>query len=213
MSKNPPYVSSPGNIIKVLSKISEAATPERFTQDFLETKLGMSGGSVRPLIPFLKRLGFLSADGKPTDLYKQYRNPSESGRAVAEAMKVGYRDLYQINEYAHDLGDTKLKGAVTQLTGLESDSRVVQLIVGSFKALKDMADFDSTLEEEEPVEPQVNGLPPPENKYHPPQVGNANGVGMNLSYTINLNLPATSDISVFNAIFKSLREHLLRGDQ
>lgn len=34
---------------------------------------------------------------------------------------------------------------------------------------------------------------------------------MNLGYTINLNLPATSDIAVFNAIFKSLRENLLRN--
>jgi hypothetical protein len=33
---------------------------------------------------------------------------------------------------------------------------------------------------------------------------------LSLGYTINLNLPATSDIAVFNAIFKSLREHLLR---
>ena len=32
---------------------------------------------------------------------------------------------------------------------------------------------------------------------------------MNLSYTINLNLPATSDIAVFNAIFKSLKENVL----
>jgi hypothetical protein len=34
---------------------------------------------------------------------------------------------------------------------------------------------------------------------------------LGLSYTINLNLPATTEIEVFNAIFKSLREHLL-GD-
>jgi len=32
---------------------------------------------------------------------------------------------------------------------------------------------------------------------------------LNLSYTINLNLPATTNPEVFNAIFKSLREHLL----
>jgi hypothetical protein len=37
-------------------------------------------------------------------------------------------------------------------------------------------------------------------------------VGLNLSYTINLNLPPTSDIAVFNAIFKSLKENLLRND-
>jgi hypothetical protein len=35
-------------------------------------------------------------------------------------------------------------------------------------------------------------------------------VGIHLSYTINLNLPPTPDIAVFNAIFKALRENLLR---
>jgi len=33
---------------------------------------------------------------------------------------------------------------------------------------------------------------------------------LNLSYTINLVLPKTDDAAVFNAIFKSLRENLLR---
>ena len=32
---------------------------------------------------------------------------------------------------------------------------------------------------------------------------------INLSYTINLNLPVTKDIEVFNAIFKSLKQHIL----
>lgn len=39
--------------------------------------------------------------------------------------------------------------------------------------------------------------------------GSLGKIGMNLSYTINLNLPATSDIAVFNAIFKSLKENIL----
>lgn len=33
---------------------------------------------------------------------------------------------------------------------------------------------------------------------------------LGLSYTINLNLPATSDIAVFDAIFKSLKENVLK---
>ncbi len=41
-----------------------------------------------------------------------------------------------------------------------------------------------------------------------PATGNG---ALNLSYTINLNLPETSDIQVFNAIFRSLKENLLRG--
>lgn len=35
------------------------------------------------------------------------------------------------------------------------------------------------------------------------------GVELNLAYTINLNLPTSSDPEVFNAIFKALKEHLL----
>ena len=37
------------------------------------------------------------------------------------------------------------------------------------------------------------------------------GEGINLSYTINLNLPPTTDVEVFNAIFKSLKQHLLQN--
>ena len=33
---------------------------------------------------------------------------------------------------------------------------------------------------------------------------------LNLAYSINLVLPKTDDIGVFNAIFKSLRENLLK---
>jgi hypothetical protein len=35
-------------------------------------------------------------------------------------------------------------------------------------------------------------------------------VKLNLAYTINLVLPKTDDVAVFNAIFKSLRENLLK---
>ena len=37
------------------------------------------------------------------------------------------------------------------------------------------------------------------------------GIGLNLGYNINLNLPATSDPAVFNAIFRALKEHLLQS--
>ena len=33
--------------------------------------------------------------------------------------------------------------------------------------------------------------------------------GLAFSHTININLPATRDVAVYDAIFKSIREHLL----
>ena len=204
MADNPPFVTAYGNITKVLNKIQTAATPPRFTQDFLATKLDLKGGSPKPVIPFLKRIGFLGTDGAPTDLYKRFRNPKERGRAAAEALRKGYPTLYEVNEYAHDLSDKDLRGVVVQVTGLDAAASTVKSIVGSFKALKELASFDAVDEEYDVDE---NGAPEeePSREDQPPSLGR-----IGLSYTINLNLPATSDVAVFDAIFKSLKQHLLR---
>jgi hypothetical protein len=50
----PPFMNATGVVTKVFDKIIEASQPERFTQDYLSTKLGHSGGSARPVIPLLK---------------------------------------------------------------------------------------------------------------------------------------------------------------
>ena len=71
MAESLPYMNAYGNITKALKKIQSVATPPRFTQDFLATKLNLKGGSPKPLIPFLKRTGFLDGDGVPTDQYKR----------------------------------------------------------------------------------------------------------------------------------------------
>jgi hypothetical protein len=205
MADHPPYMQSYGNISKGLKKLVEASTPPRFTQDFLETKLAMKGGSARPFVPFLKRTGFLGSDGIPTDLYKRFRNPSQQGKAAREALRHGYAALYEVNEYVHDLDDNDLKGVVVQVTGLGQSSTVVKSIVGSFKALKDFASFAEE-EAEDELEEQA------ENEEDDAEAGTTDRFKgrLGLSYTINLNLPSTSDIAVFDAIFKSLKEHLLK---
>lgn len=198
-----PYVPSYGSITKTLERIKQASTPDRFTQDFLATKLGLKGGSPKPVIPFLKRTGFLASDGSPTQLYKRFRNESQAGAAAAEALKKGYAALYEVNEYAHDLNDAELKGAIVQVTGQQPGSSTTRATIGSFKALRAFADFDAA---GRPNEEEEGG--------DDEEVLTQNGGGrvgtIKLGYTINLNLPATSDVAVFNAIFKSLREHLLR---
>ena len=67
MSDYPPFMNAYGNVSKILNKIKEAKTPDRFSQDFLATVLGFSGGGARPFIPLAKRLGLLASDGAPTE--------------------------------------------------------------------------------------------------------------------------------------------------
>lgn len=199
-----PYLNATGYITKVLNKIREAETPPRFSQDFLATTLQMPGGSPRPVIPFLKRIGFLASDGTPTDLYKRFRG-AQSGAAAAEALHIGYRPLYRINEFAHDASDQKLKDLIVQATGAEKGSKRVGSTAASFRALKAFADFSTPTPS--PQEAEESASPGRELDDAFPQ---SSMEGIRLGYTINLNLPPTSDVAVFDAIFRSLKEHLLR---
>jgi hypothetical protein len=200
-------MNATGLIPKILGKITEAQQPERFTQDFLKTKLGYDSGSARPIIPFLKRLGFLASDGTPTQLYSRFRNPGERGPAMAEAMHIGYKDIFERNEYAHELQKDKLKNLVVELTGLEPKDGSVTAIVSSFLAVRNFADFDKRTQTNANIERFQRDVPQPK----PPLASDEQEeTGFNLSYTINLNLPETTDVNVFNAIFRSLRENLLR---
>ena len=202
----PPFMNGYGTISKILEKIKEAQTPDRFTQDFLSTKLGFPGGTAKPFIPLAKRIGFLESDGKPTDLYKSFRNSAQSKAAMGAAVRKGYAQLYERNEYAHDLDKKKLEGLVVEITGLEQGHATVRSIVGTFEGLKAYADFNKA--EPKPDTEKEKGKAG--GKAKEDTTDETADVELNLAYTINLVLPKSDDIAVFNAIFKSLREHLLK---
>jgi hypothetical protein len=199
-----PYVLAYGNITRVLEKIQPAATPSRFTQDFLATKLNMTGGGAKSVIPYLKRTGFLASDGAPTERYKRFRSDATRGAAGAAALKQGYSALYELNEYAHALDDNGLKDLVVQVTGSEKTASVIPKIVKSFRALQQFADFDAA-EGEQPDEPEPDADDERESGGVPELPSN-----LRIGYTINIQLPTTTEIAVFDAIFKSLRDNLLR---
>lgn len=201
MAKYPPFMNSTGLVSRILEKIKTAQTPDRFTQDFLATKLGFSSGSAKAFIPVAKRIGLLASDGSPTDLYKSFRNPAQSKAAMAKAVRHGYPELYERNEYAHELDRQKLDGLIMEVTGLKKGHATVRAIGGTFEALKGFADFQEQISPDQ--DEDEFGEPPT-----PP--GDVDELGLSLSYTFNLVLPKTDDIAVFNAIFRSLRENLLR---
>lgn len=210
----PPYVSSTGLLQELLKKIQEAPPPARFSGDYLFSNLKFKkSGSTIPFIPFLKRLGFISSDGTPTDIYKKFRNPNKktSGQAMAQAFTIGYADLYSRNEYWYKLQNSDLKNFLVEVLEVEPKNSALGILIRTIETLKPYANFDAPIngEEEELELPETN-TDKVDSSQKPEKRKQSDIDGINLSYTINLNLPETSDIRVFDAIFKSLKENLLK---
>lgn len=211
MPSSLPYLSSPGSIKTALDRIRAAATPDRVTRDFVENKLQIKGGTGAAIIPFLKKIGFVASDGSPTELYKRFRNPSTGGAAIADSIKRSYGALGAVRENFYDLNDKELLDLIVQVTGLEKDDAVAKMTFSTLKNLKSFAKFDASDSEENA--PTTGAAVAALNDDLRQRSGQQDKrLGLNLAYTINLNLPATSDQAVFNAIFRSLKEHLLENE-
>lgn len=208
-----PYVTAPGNVEKALKGIKTAATPDAgVSQDFVKTILGIPGSSGNQMTAYLKKVGFATPEGKPSDIYKKFRNPVTEGWAAAQALSIGYAPLYARNEYMHQLNDEQLRGLIVEETGVEKDAVSVTCVLGCIKGLKKFAKWDAAPVEDRPEkQPAELVLQNPNTSSPPPQSLSTSGLRMNLGYTINLNLPATSDPAVFNAIFRALKENLLKA--
>lgn len=215
MSISLPYVTSPGNIDKALNGIKSAAVPEKVTQDFVKTILKIKGGSGAQMTSFLKKIGFADTSGSPTERYKRYRNSSTSGAAVAEAMKQAYAAVFEHNEYAFKLSDDELVGIIVEITGQASEANPVKLALSSFKSLREHADF--TVVEAADAHQGSNNLGgvikgAEGSRDNHLEIPEKQSFGLNLGYTININLPATDDVRVFDAIFTSIKKNLMSND-
>lgn len=199
MAETLPYVNAYGQIPKLFVEIAKASVPPKFTNDFMYSKLGLKSHSYSPMIPLLKKLGFLDQGNVPTQNYKDYRDDSKSKAVMAKCIKESYRALFEASEYAYELQKDELTSKVKTVTGFADDSSALAAIVGTFIELCKLADFEAKVTDKKTKEEVF--VKEVQEKISSTKLG--------ISYTINLNLPATTEMEVFNAIFKSLKENIL----
>jgi hypothetical protein len=150
-------------------------------------------------------------------LYKKFRNPDTkvSGHAMAQAFKIAFAELYARNEYWHTLNKTDLKNFLVEVLEVESDNVALSYLIRTIETLKKYANFENTIADDQAKDLAGNDednavMEHKEESGRKRRTGEL--AGINLSYTINLNLPESSDIKVFDAIFKSLKENLLKNE-
>lgn len=204
------YLPSTKNLSGILNKVVDGVAPPKFTTDHLKS-IGFASSGDRGVIPLLKDLGFLSADGTPTPRYLEYRDRSRSRAVMAEALREAYEEIFHIRE----IPTSADRGAIEGLFKSKHNStdRVAQLQAMTFYALLGEADLKAG--SFAPSMPKLVSQAPPPPDAESVSVNGASSapelrrLTTELHYTIQVHLPATKEIEVYNAIFRSLRENLL----
>lgn len=206
MADDYPYMVSNNKISPIIEAIHSAAKPPKFSHEFLK-HLGFNSSNDRAVIPLFKRLGILTDNGTPTSLYDDLKDKTKRRAALAHRIRDLYSDIYSINTEIHNGTEDEIKGAMSRVTG--KDAKAVGRYYATFKALTALADFDATSAAQDESEEQQ---PSAGNGVGQPDAGSS-GSGptraSNFHYNIQIHLPATTDISVYNAIFKSLKDNLI----
>jgi Family of unknown function (DUF5343) len=200
------YYQNIGRISEFFQRIKDANAPDIVSQQLIKD-WGFASSNDRALIPLLKTLGFLSADGRPTQRYLHYRDNSESTKVMGEALREAYSDIFLIKANPKPSDKDAVQGkfkSVHNASDLTSN-----LMAKTFFALLELADLSQASQQAQRTEQKAH--PHPTEKADAlDQVPTDSKVRFaGLHYNIEIHLPATKDIEVYNSIFKALKEHLI----
>jgi hypothetical protein len=204
------YTVAVGRIPDLFAKIKDGQAPELFTVQLLKD-WGFTSSNDRAAIPLLKELGFLSPDGKPTSRYHDYRNHTRSKIVMGQALRDAYGDVFLIKEHPTKGDRAAIEGKFKSFHN--ASDNVASLMAKTFFSLLDLADLQGATADVQKHEAPINGG----NGSHEVNGFDVRG-GVNngqrspilsgLHYNIQIHLPATKDVEVYNAIFKSIKGHL-----
>ncbi|TCN32491.1 DUF5343 domain-containing protein [Sinorhizobium americanum] len=200
-----PYTPSPGVFKRALEGIIAAERPDKFSPDFMETILHLTGGGARAVPPMLKKMQFLSPDGSPTTLYSKFKTDGGRSQAAYEGLRNAFGELFKRKEFVHRADESAVKDVLVEITGLKKADSIIRLMYATFEAVRAFITADVVKESDAGRETEVGNAAERITQDRP-----VDGVKLGLSYQINIVLPETENIAVFNAIFKSLRDNLLR---
>ncbi len=207
-----PYTISNNKIRPVFARIQTAAKPERVSQTLL-AQWGFTASNDRAMLRVLRDLRFTNENGVPTAAYDSLRDHANWKYTLADQIRICYADLYAIDPNFHALSEAEIKSTLMRITG--KDEETAKRYFATFKTLASLANFSprpggKKSVDDKPVDDAVIQkvevplqAPPPA-----PAAPEHSKRKTEYHYNIQIHLPVTSDISVYNAIFKSLKENL-----
>lgn len=208
------YLITTKNLGSLVNSLVSAKAPERFTNKFLED-LGFKSSNDRLYIGVFKSLGLLDESGLPTPRYHQFLDQSETGKVLALGIQEAYEDLFTLNKNAQNMTVTDVKGKFKTLTQGQKSDKVVGLMANTFKALCDIADWSTPKIESKTIDSIKTGRNQVDDSLNDGKSNKESFTNsptkdkeMNLHYNIQIHLPETTNMLVYDAIFQSLKKHL-----
>lgn len=206
------YTVKYGSLAAYFDAIQAAQPPERFSVKFLEN-LEFTSTNDRTIIGILKELGFLDANNVPTPRYYRFLDKSDGPKVLAEGIREMYSELFAIKKDANKLNADEAFNKLRTLYAGKKNDTTIKLISKTLVGLCELADFESKVdfikpelieEEKKTKDKEQAGEAIKEKQKRSEQKINLDS----LQYHINIVLPETRDQGVYDAIFKSLRDHL-----
>jgi hypothetical protein len=201
------YMNTSGNIKTIFDKIRSAGAPPKFTHEFLKANLGFTSSNDRGVTKILRALGFIDDSSIPQPRYHDFRDAAKSGAAMAAGLRDGWAEVFLSDTTPCDKPTSQLKSMFQSLTG--KSEPVAEKMASTFKALCALADFSA--------------LPPmgtPSVEIATDQAKAADVTAMEsgvqrpgsvlaLHSDVHVHLPPTTDVAVYTAIFRALKDELL----
>ncbi len=202
------YLTSTKNLESIINSVINAKAPDRFTNKFLED-LGYKSSNDRLVVGMFKALGLLDDSGQPLQRYYEFLDQTQSEKILAIGIEEAYGDLFNLRKDAQNMSNDEVKNKLKTLTQGQKSDKVIGLMAMTFRAFCDLADWSEAAEVQESTgnisaENGINsfaGFDKTESK--------ASKTDMNLHYNIQIHLPETTNMAVYDAIFQSLKKHLL----
>ena len=197
------YLMTTKNLAAVINSVVSAKAPEHFTNKFLEN-LNFKSSNDRLYVGLFKALGLLDDGGVPTPRYYEFIDQTQTFKILSICIEEAYEDLFNLKKDAQNMTLDEVKNKFKTLTQGQKSDKVLNLMANTFKCLCDLADWseqgsvfvDETVAEQ-PVSKVVDIQKPQQ------------GSNMSLNYNIQIHLPETTNMAVYDAIFQSLKKHLM----
>ena len=201
-----PYILKPRSLESFLTNMPDRPKPPKVTQSYLSS-VGYTSSTERAIIPVLKFIKFIAANGSPTDSFKLFRDTTKSKAIMAQVLKENYKNLFDVHSNPCQASDPDLENFFRTATG--RGGRMLKATVDAFQVLCKFADFGAPPPTPTPTPTPAKTVPTTVTPTPTIQLPVTKEAGVTLNVNIRLELPATQDAEVYDKIFQSLKKHLL----